>query len=283
MASGFIMVGQGNQAKQPADQSYGGGGYGGSYGGSGGGGGSTGPTDEQKKAAGNLGGISGYNRETVLGGAKNSDKVYDIADQQNANLRATQTTQAKQRAGSDWYTQQQKLQSVTGQIMDASGNAMNGSSLYDLWDMVARKDDMDDVAVLDQMRQNQNTVDNNFYEALMQTNSGRNENAMKVETNLRELYADYIAQLNNIHPDLSEDKIDADGHTLEPTDWFGTSYFDQNVRPAVKTETQGLYRPDAAAADAWSQGLLAGEKNTASAANKDYRQRLYSGYQRRTQ
>jgi hypothetical protein len=240
--------------------------------------GSTGPTDNDRKAADNLGSIAGYNRDTVRGAADNASRVYDISDQQNANLRALQTTQNKRDAGSDWYTQQQKLQAVTSSLMDTGGNAFNGSGIYDLWDMIGRKDDMDDAAVLNQMRQNQNTVDNNYWEAIMASNNGRNESAMDTESNLREIVADWAAQMNNIHPDLAADNLDTGNHTINAPDWLSSGYFDQNVRQAITPDEQGLYRPENAASDAWAQGLMTGQRNTASSANKSYRDRLMTGY-----
>ena len=255
----------------------------GGYGG--GGGGSTGPTDEQKRAQGNLGGIAGYNAQTSLNSAGQADRVYDISDQQNANMRALSTTQAKRNAGNDWYTQQQKLQNVTAQLADASGNAMNGSFLYDFWDAVARKDDMDDVAVLNQMRQNINEIDKDYWEAIMATNNGRNEMYMDTERDLREIAADYAAQSNNIHPDLANGLIDAEGHTITPPSWLQTSYFDEHVRGPITPDEVSLFRPENAAATAEREGLTNKDTSSqhASSGNMDYWTRMHQGYGRRTQ
>lgn len=252
-------------------------------GGSGGSGGSSGPSDKQNQAAGNLGGIVGYNMQTLLNAADQADKVYDISDEQNANMRAIQTVQNRRNAGNDWYTQQQRLQSVTKQLRDQGGNAYNGSALYDLWDMIARKDDMDDVEVLNSMRENLNAVDNDYFNAIMATNNARNENYMNTESNLRELAADYAAQLNNIDPSLASDIIDAEGHTLNIPDWLQTSFFDSHVREAIKPDEQSLVRPANTANDAWSNGLLTGQRNTSQSSNNSYWSRLMSGYDRRTQ
>ena len=256
----------------------------GGYGGYGSGG-SSGPTDEQKKAAGNLAGITGYNAGTITGKAGQGDKVYDISDAQNKAMQALQTLQSKRNAGNDWYTQQQKLQSVNSQLADAAGNAMYGSFALDLADAIARKDDMDDVAVLNQMRENQNQIDNDYWEALMATNNSRNELYMDTEADLRELTADYAAQLNNIHPDLAKDVIDADNKTLNSPDWLKTGYFNDQVRDAIQPETQGLYRPENAAAVANQKGLV-NNTNTSQfsdSGNQDYWTRMRQGYQRRTQ
>lgn len=266
----------------------------GSYG-YGGGGGSSGPTDDQKKAAGNLGGIVGYNVDTTKNKAKQGDKAFDIADKQSKLQSINQTKQNKRNAGNNWYTRQQKLQSVSNWLADASGNAMYGSFYNDLNDLIARQDDMDDVAVLNQMRENQNQIDNDYFEALAANNNSRNELYMDTEANLRELAADYAAQLNNIHPDLAEDVIDSEGHTLNipsgsskkksDLDFLNTSYFDEHVRDAIKPENKGLYRPANAAETAYNKGLV-NRKTTSQysdSANKDYWSRARKGYQRRTQ
>lgn len=242
-------------------------------------------TDRERKAADNLGGIVGYNADTVRQAYDNANRVYDVADQQSKNLQAVQTTQNKKTAANDWYAQQQKLQSVVANLSDSMGNAANGSSQYDFWDMIARKDDMDDASTLDTMRKNQNTIDNAYYEAIMQNNNSRNDQAMQTEKDLRELAADYVAQMNNISPGMVDENelVDAENHTINVPDWLDTSFFSDHVREAITPEDQGLYRPDSAASDNWAQYLLTGQRNTASSSSPDYRSRLVQGYQRRTQ
>lgn len=274
-----------------------GGGYGYGYGG-GGSGGSSEPTPEQEKAADNLAAITNYNIGSTKGKAKQGDKVFDIADKGAKLQQLTSTKQNKRNAGNDWYTQQQKLQSVANWLSDTSGNAMYGSFYNDLNDLIARKDDMDDVAVLNQMRENQNQIDNDYYDTIMSNVNARNEMYMDTEANLRELAADYAAQLNNIHPDLAEDIINNKKNTLDTGktgkkdsdksssfQFPDTSYFDSHVRQAVKPKTQGLYRP----ADAGQQADVTNRSNRRStsqysdSANTDYWARVRKGYQRRTQ
>lgn len=278
-----ITPGTYNGGSQNANPNPSGGGA--PYGGGGGGGGSSGPTDDQKRAFSNLGGIVGYNADTTTNKAAQGDKTFDVADEDSWLMRVTQTNQNLRNAGNDWYTQQQKLQNVASQLADAAGNAMYGSFYQDLGDLIARKDDMDDVAVLNQMRENQNQIDNDYWEAIISNNNSRNELYMDTEAALRELAADYAAQANNIHPDLANGIIDAEGHTLNIPDWLKTTYFDEHFRQAVQPDTQGLYRPENASADAKANGNV--NSNTQSqydsSGNKDYWSRVRSGYQRRTQ
>lgn len=284
-SSGFADTGADTTADAAGNATGGTTSYGSSGDGGGSGSSSSGPTDKERKAADNLAGIVGWNADTVRGAYDNANKVYDVADEQSKNLQAVQTKQNKKTATNDWYAQQQKLQSSVAALSDNMGNSANGSSIYDFWDMIARKDDMDDASTLDTMRKNQNTIDNAYYEAVMQNNNSRNDQAMQTEKNLREIGGDYAAQMNSISPDMVEENnlIDGENHTLNLPDWLNTSFFDEHVRDAIVPEDQGFYRPDNAASDNWAQYLLTGQRNTASSASPGYRDRLVQGYQRRTQ
>ena len=256
----------------------GGGGYRGG-GGGGGGGGSTGPSDEQKKAGDNLAGITGYNKDTVLGNYEDTMSVLDISDQQNKFLHDTQVTQAKRKAGDEWFSQHKKLQDTVSQTKDAAGGAMRGSFLYDYSDLLADQDDTIDEATLRNMRENINSIDNSYFEALAQNNNSRNEAAMNAEQGFRELAADYIAQLNNIHPDLAKDMIDGGNHTLKPPSWLNTDFFDSHKKEPVKPDDLSFIRPDMANKKA--DELNTGGGNTSQSVSGDYWQRMTSGYDQR--
>lgn len=272
-----------DSSQGPGDGSYGGGGnsgpnYGVNWPGE--------PGENDTKAANNLAGITGYNQDTILGAAQNADKMYDVSDQQNKFMQELQAIQAKRNAGNDWYTQQQRLQSVTANLREQMGNALYGSTLYDFWDLLARKDDMDDVEVLNTLRENLNNTDNAYWEAIMATNNARNEMYLETEQNLRELAADYAAQVNNIHPALAEGLISGDmgsGGTINVPSWLQTEYFNSHMRGPIHPTEQELFRPEKAAKDAWSKGLLNGNHNANSATNQSYWQRMFGGYNRRTQ
>ena len=254
-----------------------------SGGGGGGGGGGGDISDEEQKAFDILGGLTGFNQDTLTGNDENANRVYDIADEQSKKLRNAQTKQNRRKASNDWFTNQQLLQAVTDALRDRSGNAMNGSYLYDTWDLIARKDDQDDAAVLDAMRENQDQSNASYFEAIASNNNGRNEQAMKTEASLRELASDYIAQGNNINPELVEDYVDVENHDLDLPDWLKIDWFDDHVREAVEPEDQGFYRPDDAAEEARHKGLLKPVRNTASSANRSYRDKLFGAYSRRNQ
>lgn len=271
------------------------GGWGSGYGyggGGGGGGGSAGPSQAQKDAAKNLAAITNYNAGTITGKAKQGDKAFDVADKQNKNLQMFQLANAEKTGGNDWYTQQQKLQGVLAQQRDVMGNAFYGSGALDLAEDMARADDMSDVQVLNQLRENMDTIDSDYYNSIMATNNSRNELYLDTEADLRQLFADYASQLNNISADLvngeeSDDGfpeiIDADGRKLKVPDWFDADYFEEHFKDAIKPDFRGLVRPDKAALSAFKQALAPRKSNYSSSANQNYFQRVFGGYNRRTQ
>lgn len=259
-----------------------GGGGGGGYGS--GGGGSSGPSDEQKKAAANLGSITGYNADALRDKYDDASEMYDIADRGNQNLRDANILQARQQAGSDWFRQHKKLQATASALNDRGGNAMRGSYLYDYRDLLAAADDNIDSETLDTQRENINSVLSSYQESLMQNINSRNEDALSTEYGLRELYADYAAQLNNIHPDLAAQYMNNGGNTLNAApDWLmsGGNFFDQRKQEIPGMKLQSLYRPDQANHDARQQGLKGGNYNTASSAIGSYWDRMNRGYDQR--
>ena len=262
----------------------GGGGYGYGYGGYGGygGGGSSGPTDAQRKAKDNLGAIVGENADNLRDKFNNAMNNLDIADEQNRLLRDANTLIARQAAGGDWFRQYLKLNRTASALNDRSGNAMRGSSLFDYRDILAAANDMIAAETLDTQRENVNQSLLGYYEALAQNVNARNEMAADTESGLRELYADYLAQVNNIHPDLVADKLDTKNHSVKPADWLPTDFYGSHVTQAAKPETQGLYRPDRATTDAVEGGVRRDDANHASAAARSYWDRMERGYDQRT-
>lgn len=250
------------------------------------GGGSSSPTANDKKAQANLGGISGYNFQTPQKMADLGDKVVDISDEGNANQRDYALKNIRRKSANEWYRTQQDLQSVTSQLADASGNLANGSGLLDFWDLIARRDDEQDVDVLNTARDNEADVWNNYYEVLQSNINDRNRMYVDAEEAMRGVLADYVAQSNSIHPDLAASMIDEKNHTLKPPDWMNPDSFAENrFRDAVMPEMQDFFRPAMDADTATKNKLVDREPTTAnqSSTNKSYWDRMRSGYYRRNQ
>lgn len=245
-------------------------------------GGDTGPSQNQKDAAANLGAIVGENADNLRDSFDNAMSNLDIADEQNRRLRDANVLVARQAAGSDWFRQHLKNQVVTSELVKKMANGLRGSLLYDFRDLYGTVDDMIDAETLDTQRENVNQSFLGYYEALAQNVNARNEAAADTESALRELYADYLAQLNNIHPDLAQDKLDTEGHAVKPTDWLSTDFYGSHVTQAAEPETQGLYRPDRANTEAVESGTRRGDTSRASAALRSYWDRMDRGYDQRT-
>lgn len=273
---GVAPISKGNSGQGVQKTATTGGGYGG---GSGGGGGGGGPTQKEQDAFGNLGALTGYNRDTVTGQYDDQMSVYDTADQMNQALRDENIRQAKQSAGSDWFKQHKKLQSTASALNDRSGNAMRGSYLYDYADLLGAADDAIDSETLDTQRENVGQALMGYFESKMEDVNNRNQAAANTEQGLRELYADYIAQGNNINPDLVNGLIDRAGHNLRSSDWLNTDFFESHRVEAATPEKQQLYRPDAA--NQGANGLRDDGWNTSSSAAGDYWSRMRAGYDNR--
>lgn len=255
------------------DNYYGGGGYG-----SGG--------AKAKEAFNNLGAISGYNFQTPQLSYELSSEVLDKADEGNKNLTTLAVNNARRKAANDWYKSQQDLQSVTSQLTDASGTAMNGSNFYDMLDLIARRDDQADVEVLNTARSNEDAINQDYWEAMQSNINARNSAAVDAQEAMRNVAADYAAQGNNIDPDMVKDMMDNENHTLKPPDWLQSDDWAKNkFKDPVNPEMADFVRPAMTADTATKEKLVDREPTSVNSgsANKSYWQRMREGYNRRNQ
>lgn len=253
--------------------------YGGGYG-------SGGNSAREKSAIDNLGAISGFNYQTPQLTYDLGSKALDIADEGNKNLTALAIDNSRRKATNDWYKAQQDLQSVTSQLTDASGNALRGSNLYDLMDLVARRDDQADVDVLNTAHDNENAINQDYWEAIQSNINARNNTAVDTQEALRSVAADYAAQGNNINPDMIKDIMDTENHTLKLPDWLNSdNWAEERFKEAVNPQIADFFRPAMTADTATKEGLVDRESTTtnSSSTNKSYWQRMREGYHRRNQ
>lgn len=255
-------------------------------GGGGSGSGSSGPTKDDKETFANLGALTGFNMDTLENSWDMGEKVNDINNQFLERQRDKMLDVSARKANNDWYSQVQNLQSVGSQLIDAAGNALNGSFLPDVWDLFARRFDQDGVAVLNTLRDNWNEQWSNFDEAFQAGINNLNDLAADVTTDMRDVFADYFAQGNNIHHDLTDSMANTAKHSLKPPDWikerFG--FFDDHVKKAHTPTTVGLFRPANSAVDAnKSKAIDKDAQAYSSSTNSDWWSRRRQGYERRTQ
>jgi hypothetical protein len=86
--------------------------------------------------------------------------------------------------------------------MSSAGNAMQGSGLWGLIDMLRGRTDLDTGETMTALTQNQDAVYNALQEAIAANILARNEAKTTAELGLRGIEADYAAQLSNIDPSL---------------------------------------------------------------------------------
>lgn len=291
--------------------SYGYGGYGyGGYGSSG----DTGPSDNQKNAALNLQPILAYNGETARGKAENARDAYDTADQGNMNRAAYDIATGHMKASNEWFSRLLKEQSVYDMLRTKMGNSRYGSNALQLNTDMNRVHDADAVEVLETQEENDRNIFSELTGQLQDNVNAFNEMALDTETSLKNMFADYAAQLNNIHPDLvngeidleayragkingdediddeggddTEKLIDIESRTLNPVDWFPTSFYNENKRGALSWQNDdylGHIRPDRATQSVESQKRFTRDSNPSSsaAANKRYWDTLTTTYGQR--
>lgn len=228
-------------------------------------------TDREREAFDNLTAIAVYNRDTITGDLDKANTVYDIAEEQANLLAKKQYCDAAQKADGEWFAQHQRLQVVMHQINDQAGNLLTGSGMYDWFDLVAMKDDMDDVAVLVQFRENLETVYNQLANTIISITNSRNDAAREAHKALREIIADSAAQANNINPNLFEDPSVTNWPFVLP------DLFNDNLRQAFKPLQEGLIRPDLAI-DLVQAIYERSVYETAMSDNKAYNDAMLAGY-----
>jgi len=279
---------------------YGYGGYSGyGYGGNGSSGdaGSSGPTESQVKAAKALAPIVAYGNETLTNKADQANRIYNDQDKANKRSMQAQVANARIQALNEWFSRRLKLQGVMGSNRDKMGNAAYGSAYLDWLTDSQMQHDRDSTEVLETYEANLANIWNDYYDSLQQSRNGRNEFMMDTEAKQREGFADYAAQLVNIHPDIATGEytgtaenndegekwpnvVDINGRKLNAPDWLKTSLFDENYKGPVsyKNAYMHLIRPDAARQKAYSANRKASRQRTSGSANRNYWSSLTRDY-----
>lgn len=227
-------------------------------------------TDRERSAADHLGSIAGFNAQSTKNQLMQQLGNYDTADKQNRQLADVQLDQNSRKSAQERFGQNKKLQSSVHSVLGAAGNAMNGSSLYELLNMIATRTDLDNAETWGALAQNQNTVENAYNESMNQNVLARNDAAINAEFGLRGIEADTAAQLNNINPSLFVEPGDGD------TSVGATGTADANKKPANMAQLSGYIMPD----DALTQARKVQKPN--SMAGTSYYDKLINGYNERS-
>lgn len=226
-------------------------------------------TDRERTAAANLGTIANYNAQSTKDQLGRQLANYDTADAQNRSLADVQRNQNSRKAASERFAANKKLQTATHGVLGAAGNALNGSSLFELLNMLNTRTDLDNNEIWNALTQNWNAVENANQESLNQNNLSRNDAAINAEFALRGIESDMAAQLNNINPNLFTTPGEGDANQ------GSSGVYDANKRAALQAQLAGYIMPDNAA-------TTAREKQPANTMTGDsYYDRLLNQYNAR--
>lgn len=144
---------------------------------------------------------------------------------------------------------------------------MTGSNFYAMMDLLGRADDDIDTETLRTKKENQDTINNDLYEALSASVNGRNELAADSEYAHGQIGTDFLAQVANI-AGMGDNAGIYDEKTNSPAVTNGSNVYNENkVGPAQYTD-QGLYRQNNDLARA--QKMYTPSAPSGSAANQNY-------------
>ena len=159
-------------------------------------------TTREKLAAKNQTKISAQNIKDVQNQLKRQLANYDFADVQNRALADTQLKQNSRQTSADRFEAQRNLQNSALGLLGSMGSAMNGSSTGNLMSMLRSRNDADNNTYWSQLQQNQDAVENSYNDSLNQNNVARRDAMQSAEKAIKDISADWSANMNNINPKL---------------------------------------------------------------------------------
>lgn len=224
--------------------SYGSSGYRSGSGSSGGGGGSasSGPTDAEKKAAANQTAIAKQNVRDVQAQLARQLANYDLADSQNKALWQTQLKQNSRKTSEDRFEAQRDLQSAALGLLASMGLAMNGSATGNFMNMMRTRNDKDNNTFWAQHQVNQDQATNTYNDSLNQNVVARRDAMQSAEKAIRDITADWMANMNNINPELYKAQTSVGGDkSLAPSTAWNANKAKQNT-----AQLSGYVMPDQA-------------------------------------
>ena len=161
-------------------------------------------TDREKKAAKRQNALATFNAKATQKQLKNQLATYDKADQQNRNLRDRELTQYARKSEVDRFQAQRNLQNAALSLFGSMNQAMNGSSVGNLMDMLSDRNDSDNVTYWNELQENRNQARNKYRESLNQNNASRLDAINSASKTVSDIMGDRSANLNNINPELYE-------------------------------------------------------------------------------
>ena len=197
-------------------------------------------TERERRAARNQSTISTQNIRDVENQLARQLSNFDYADAQNRALADTQLKQNSRKTSADRFEAQRDLQAATLGLLGSMGSAMNGSSTGNLLRMLESRNDKENNTYWAQHQQNQDQVENAYNDSLNQNNVARRDAMQSAEKAVRDINADWAANLNNINPNLFRmaTPVDDRGGGRSAYTW------DTSKAPQNNAEISGYVIPD---------------------------------------
>lgn len=190
-------------------------------------------TERERRAAQNQTSISKQNVSDVKNQLARQLANYDFADAQNRALADTQLDQNSRKTSADRFEAQRDLQAATLGLLGSMGSAMNGSNTGNLMSMLRSRNDKENNTYWAQHQVNQDSVENAYNDSLNQNNVARRDAMQSAEKAIRDITADWRANMNNINPNLmpSESSSVGGDSSLKPSTAWDEAKARKNLSP----------------------------------------------------
>jgi len=159
-------------------------------------------TERERQAANHQTEISKQNVRDIRYQLARQLANYDFADAQNRALADTQLQQNSRKNSADRFEAQRDLQSSALGLLGSMDTAMNGSSTWNLMNMLRSRNDKDNNTYWAQHQVNQDAVENAYNDSLNQNNVARRDAMQSAQKAIKDVEQDWRANMNNINPNL---------------------------------------------------------------------------------
>lgn len=185
-------------------------------------------TDRERSAANNQIDLAKRNADDIRNQLSKQLETYDFANRQNRALANTQLKQNSRKASADRFEAQRDLQNATIGLLGSMNQAMNGSSVGNLMDMLENRNDKENNTYWAQLQQNQDTVENSYQDSYNQNQVAKRDAVTNAEKGIRDVEASLSANLNNINPNLYTKAGEGDANLNSGDVWSGAGDVKQN-------------------------------------------------------
>ena len=196
-------------------------------------------TDRESLAGQNQIEIAKQNAADVRNQLAKQLETYDFANRQNRSLADTQLKQNSRATSADRFEAQRDLQNATLGLLGSMNQAMNGSSVGNLMQMLSNRNDKENNTYWSQLQENQDTVENSYTDSYNQNQVAKRDAVTSAEKAIRDIESDLAANLNNINPNLYTAPGTGDANLDSGSVWTGAGDVQEN-----NSKISGYIMPD---------------------------------------